>query len=382
MKAIFKIFAAGILLFIMTQGGFAENYPVQPPDSVEEKFRVGYVEGGEFPDYQIIFLQTLKGLMELGWIEPVDLPEEYVPDHASLWQWVVENVQSDYIEFVPDAFYSSGFDPERRQKTREELLKRLSEKNDLDLILAMGTWAGQDLANDLHSVPTVVCSTSDPIGAGIITSADNSGYDHLHAKVEPDRYMRQVRLFHDIIGFDSLGLVYEDSTEGRTYAAVADVEKVARERGVELKTCHARNNGVTREQAEAQVLACYQELAPQVQGLYMTVHRGESLENLPNLLRPLLDNQVASFAMAGSEFVRHGVLLSIAHAGFSYVGMFHAETVARIFNGASPGELEQVWNAPPKIAINLETAERIGFNPPFDVLAAADDIYETIHPVE
>jgi len=319
--------------------------------------------------------------MDLGWIEPMPLPEQYDPDHRRMWEWVAENVRSDSLEFVKDAFYTSEFKTELRQQTKSDILSRLKNENDLDLILAMGTWAGQDLANDEHAVPTVVASTSDPVGSGIIKSADDSGFDHLHAKVEPDRYMRQLRLFHDITGFSRLGLVYEDSAEGRTFGAVADAEAVARERGFELKRCFAANSGVTLQQASDEVLQCYSQLAPQVDAVYLTVHRGEGLANLPQLLRPLLDNEVASFAMAGSEFVKHGALLSIAQAGFSYVGRFHAETVAKIFNGAKPRDLPQKWNAPPKIAINLKTAEIIGFDPPFDILAAADETYETIAPI-
>ncbi|WP_052507299.1 ABC transporter substrate binding protein [Desulfonatronovibrio magnus] len=372
---------AFFMLMVFMSLSWAQQYPVTPVDNNGQKWRIGYLEGGMFPDYQIIFFRTVEGLIELGWIEPMDLPEEYNPDHEQAWQWVAENVQSDYVEFVKDAFYTSEFEAEQRMQTKGELIDRLNNQKDLDLILAMGTWAGQDLANDEHSTPTVVASTSDPLGSGIIKSAEDSGFDHLHAKIEPDRYMRQLRLFHDITGFRTMGLVFEDSREGRTFAAVGDAEQVASERGFELKTCHARNSDVTLEQASQEAQACYSELAPEVEAMYITVHRGENLSTLPHLLDPLLKNEVATFAMPGSEFVKHGALLSIAHADFAYVGFFHAETIARIFNGAKPGNLEQRWAAPPKIAINLRTAETIGFNPPFDVLAAADEIYDHIAPV-
>ncbi|HDQ39826.1 MAG TPA: hypothetical protein ENN39_02190 [Desulfonatronum sp.] len=360
---------------------WAQTIPTTPRDNDGRKWRIGYLEGGSFPDYEVIFLKTVAGLMDLGWIEPMPLPEQYDPDHGRMWKWVADNVRSESLEFVKDAFYTSEFNAELRQQTRTNLLSRLKTRKDLDLILALGTWAGQDLANNEHAVPTVVASTSNPVGSGIIKSADDSGFDHLHAKVEPDRYARQLRLFHDIIGFKSLGLVYEDSAEGRTYAALTEAELVAKERGFELKRCVARNNDVTLEQASAEALACYEQLAPQVDAMYITVHRGESLENLPNLLKPLLAHDVPSFAMAGPEYVKHGALLSIAQAGFAYVGRFHAETIAKIFNGAKPRDLTQKWNAPPKIAINLKTAENIGFDPPFDILAAADETYEQIAPV-
>lgn len=37
-----------------------------------------------------------------------------------------------------------------------------------------------------------------------------------------------------------------------------------------------------------------------------------------------------------------------------------------------------LFEAPPNIAINLKTAEVIGFDPPFEVLMGADETYKDI----
>ncbi len=52
--------------------------------------------------------------------------------------------------------------------------------------------------------------------------------------------------------------------------------------------------------------------------------------------------------------------------------------MAKILNGARPRQLDQVFEGPPKIAINLKTAQIIGYDPPVDVLGAADEIYQEI----
>ena len=49
-----------------------------------------------------------------------------------------------------------------------------------------------------------------------------------------------------------------------------------------------------------------------------------------------------------------------------------------MFNGAKPNQLDQLFEEPPKIAINLKSAELIGFNPPVVLLGAADEIYRDI----
>jgi ABC-type uncharacterized transport system substrate-binding protein len=70
--------------------------------------------------------------------------------------------------------------------------------------------------------------------------------------------------------------------------------------------------------------------------------------------------------------------MSISRANFQYVGRFYAQTMAKIFNGAKPRDIGQLFEDPPKIAINLKTAELIGYDPPVDVLSAADEIFEEI----
>jgi ABC-type uncharacterized transport system substrate-binding protein len=360
--------------------GSAPTKPIAKPGG--GKWRIGYYEGGQYPDYEVILKATIRGLVTLGWMEPLDLPRANNPEPGGFWR-TLANGRSRYLEFVPDAYYAAGdFDAAKRPAVRAELIERLKTRRDLDLVIAMGTWAGQDLATAEHAVPTIVMSSSDPIASRIVRSADDSGFPHLHAKVEPDRYQRQLRLFHEIVPFKRLGLVHEDSVEGRTFGGVAAVEEVARERGFTVVTCHAAFSGVSRAQAEEAASACYEQVAKQADAVYVTVHRGVTARSLPRIVAALTAAKVPSFSMLGSVEVRKGILMSIAQADFSYVGHFHAETIARVFNGAKPGQLAQRWEDPAKIALNIRTAQQIGFNPPVDVLLAADEIYETIEAAE
>jgi len=357
----------------------ASAFPTTPRTNDGERWRFGYLEGGQYGDYETITEQTVRGLMRLGWIEETVIPDEMSTSPGEFWFWMAENLSSDYIEFVADAYYAAGnFDSDLRPATRQAVHDRLANVGDIDLMIAMGTWAGQDLRVEGLGVPVVVGSTSDPIGAGIIDSAEDSGMDHLHAKVEPDRYHLQVRLFHDIIGFERLGIVYADTREGRTYGGVDAVEEVAAERGFQVVTCNAPYETLPQDVVEANVIACYEEIASQVDAIYVTVHRGITTNSLGPIMTAVNRNLVPTFSMLGSGEVQRGVLMSIAQADFSYVGDFHAETIARILNGALPRDLDQRWSAPPKIALNLAAAERIGFDPPVDLLLASDEIYDTI----
>src|SRR5690606_4444745 len=132
------------------------------------------------------------------------------------------------LQFVPDAWWQPGnFDNDKRPQVRAAILDRLQTRHDLDLIIAMGTWAGQDMRAIGPPIPTIVGSTSDPLAAGIADSIQDSGRDNLHTRIEPQRYQRQLRLFHEIVPFKRLGIVYEDSEAGRTYAGLKAVEQVS-----------------------------------------------------------------------------------------------------------------------------------------------------------
>ena len=99
---------------------------------------------------------------------------------------------------------------------------------------------------------------------------------------------------------------------------------------------------------------------------------------MPQLMGHFLFNKIPTFSQRGTDEVKHGVLLSIARAGFKYVARFHAETIAKIFNGAKPRDLEQLFEDPPRIAINLKTAQIIGYDPTIDVLGFSDEVFEDI----
>ncbi|MBE9607997.1 hypothetical protein INR99_01420 [Chitinilyticum litopenaei] len=360
----------------------ANRWPLTPrlkPDG--SKWRIAYYEGGQYRDYEVILKATVRGLMALGWLRDMPLPAENNPQAGGFWRWLAANARSDYLEFLPDGYHAAGdFDPKLRPVVAASLRTRLQERRDIDLIIAMGTWAGQDLAKPGIATPVVVMSTSNPVASGIVRSDNDSGLDHLHAKTEPGRYGRQLTLFHDIFRFKKLGIVYEDSMEGRSFAAVDEIAAIANKRGFTVQTCHAPFNGVSQQEAEARVTACYREIARVADAVYLTVHRGITPQTLPAVLEPLTAQGLPTFSMLGEQEVRQGALMSIAQLDYLYVGRFHAETIARIFNGARPRQLPQVWQAPAKIALNLETAERIGYNPPVDILMASDEIYARISP--
>lgn len=369
-----KIIAAVISAMLSVFVCAACNAQTLPVQNEGKKWRIAYYEGGPYNEYQKYFIATIRGLMALNWVETADIPPQRGEQTKDLWDWLRANAESDYIEFVEDGHYSAGWDEALRAGLAATIINRLNQQKDIDLIIAMGTWAGQDLANNKHSIPTLVLSTTDPIGAGIIKSAEDSGFGHVHARIGPERYRRQIRLFHDAIGFQKLGVAYNESETGRSYAAMDDVETVARERSFDVVSCHTKTDIRDTKEAEQSVIECFRKLATQTDAIYVTTQQGVSLESLPQLVQIAARAKIPTFSQVGVDEVKSGILLSMAQS-YKETGEFHARNIVKVFHGARPGDIGQIFEDPPKLAINLKTAEIIGYDPPLIVLGAADQIF-------
>lgn len=343
-----------------------------------KKWRIGYFEGGEYINYQLNFLGIIRGLMDMGWLETVEIPAQSGEQTARLWQWLAGNTQSRYLEFVRGAHYSGNWDKPLIEEMVSGIVSRLNNKKDIDLIIAAGTKAGLKLAADTHNVPVLVISTTDPLAAGIIKSVEDSGFDHVHARVDPHRHERQIQLFHDIIGFNKLGIAYQDTEQGRSCAALDSVKKVADERGFEIVSCFTTDESADITKDQESVKRCFNALGKSAEAIYVTTQNGVNADSTPALVKIANTYRIPTFTQSHSEQVKYGFLMSISRANFQYVGRFYAETMAKIFNGAKPRDIGQLFEDPPKIAINLKTAELIGYDPPVDVLSAADEIFEAI----
>ena len=357
-----------------------EKFSTAPVLNNGQKWRFVFYEGGPHANYYHYLEATILGLMKLGWIERAELPKsQYTKaDTERLWFWLANNAKSDYVEFVENGYYSANWDNEQRQANRARLLRRLKSGEEVNLVIAMGTWAGLDLANNEHSVPTIVMSTSDPVESGIIKSQDDSGFDHVHARVDPYRYERQIRIFHDIIKFKKLGIAFEDSIYGRSYAAIDTVEKVAADIGFEVVKCYTKSDISDTSVASQSVIRCFEELSKEVDAIYVTIQGGVNTESIPNLVAIANKNSIPTFSQLGSKEVQQGFLFSISRPGFKPAGLFLSATIAQILNGAKPRQLKQVFEETPSIAINLKTAEIVGLYLYADILAAADTIYRDI----
>ena len=345
----------------------------EPQKDFDKKLNIAYYQGGDYINYPLVLKSVIKTLSDNGWLKPIDLGS--LDSAKDIWDKLANEAQSDYVVFKKDAYYNIEWDKSKRQIVANEFIERLNQKKDIDIVFTLGTWAGQDLSNDKHSIPTFVMSVSNPISAGILQSAVSSKFTQIHARVDEKRYKRQVSLFHKIIKFKTLGIVYEDSVQGESYASLSDVELIAKKKGFKLKRCKVDSKSSDMKQ---DIIRCYKKLSKISEAIYITTHPAYKAKDLEDFISVINSRKVPTFSQVGQSHVKYGALMSISRANFKYLGDFHAQVIGRSLNGAKPSSQSFIFEEPVKLAINIETSTLIDWDIPLSVIAIADEIYQKI----
>jgi len=343
-----------------------------PKKSFDKKKGIAFYEGGEFIVYTELAKAVVNRLAICGWLEPIDMKR--FDNSKELWEYLSDNVKSDYIEFKKDAYFSSDWEESKRAKNISRLKEKITSDKDIDIILAMGTWAGQDLTNNQIDVDTFVMDSNDPIGSGIVQGSEYSGYDYLHSRVDPNRYVDHIKIFHRIFDFNNLGIAYEDSKEGRGYAALEDIRRASRMMGFNLKECVVNHN-LSRNQKREKFIECYKTLPDKANAIYVTDNPAFDAKDIEIFASSINNKKIPSFSQIGSEGVKYGLLMSFSTDSYRHLGNFHADAIDKALNGSKPGNIKMLFEEPVILSLNLKTAEQIGWDPSVRIMGLCNEVY-------
>lgn len=384
-KNILKIAACGILIFttLFSIAAIRTNGKEEASKKAVEtkKYRIGYCESLPYAEFPATFVSILKGMKSLGLLtgtEKIPYTKEQ-SDTKVIWDWLSRNDTGSKVEFVKDAFFDvKEMQDKYKDQAKGMIISRLKQ-NDLHLLITMGTMAGLTVANNEHNIPVMVFAASNAVQSKIIKSVDDSGFDHVWAHMDPNRYKRQIQVFYDIFKFKKLGMIYENSLPGRTYAALEDVQAVSKGKfDIISSYLDEPKTLVIGEEYYEKLFKIHSELSEKVDAVYITSSSCPDVKRMPKLLEPFYNKKIPVFAQLGENYVKHGALLSISDDGYSSTGKFGAQTIKKVLEGTLPRKLSQVNEDTPHIVLNFEVANKIGYKPPFDILLVSDQIFGKI----
>ncbi|WP_287042678.1 ABC transporter substrate binding protein [Desulfonatronospira sp. MSAO_Bac3] len=319
-----------------------------PAFAQEKNYRVGYIEGGSYWLFSDSLQAVKDSLQARGWLEKIDFPG--------------------------DAHYSPGWD---RDELLEEEARELMQRDDLDLVLAAGTDATRAiLAANNHETPIVAMAVSDPVDSGFVKSTQDSGVDNFTVRLDPERYPRMFDIFHQIVEFDRLGVIYPDTESGRQFTNLGAARRIAAERGFEL----LEYDRITTESVQDCLEGIRHLLDKGMDAFFIPSLLAFDWESsdVDKILSFLREQGIPTFARNGSRDVEAGALMGFSTVDFSRRGNFLSQMIIDILEGKQPRSLNMVDRGAPKISFNIQVANEIGFNPPFELLAATDELYREI----
>lgn len=323
------------------------------PSPAKSTYTIGYLEGGSFWMFSDIMDRMKEHLEKMGW--------------------------KDKIEFPDNLHFSPGWTNKAELQT---MAREMMKRKDIDLIIAAGTGATAALLQfNNKRTPLISIAVTDPIKSGFVLNEKDSGIENYTTRIDTETYQHMFRIFHDVVGFKKLGLMYSDLPNGRMIANLDDAYKIANERGFEILEYMYDTKRTETEKPEDIGTEGLQELLNQGMDAFFIPALtcfDWTKSDVGKLMDFMVNQKIPTFARNGVRGVKAGALLGFSSMEINLRGKFFADKVVRILNGEKPGSLPMEDNAIPKISINLSVAMKIGFDPSVEILGASDEIFNTI----
>jgi len=237
----------------------------------------------------------------------------------------------------------------------------------VDAILASSTPAVSAAKRATASIPIVMGSSGDPLGAGFVKSLARPG-GNITGTATPmtDFVPKQIELLRRVIRkLSRLGVLLNPGNAAN-WSILKSVETAAQKAGVKVFAAEARTPGEIASALQAQ-----------------GQQRVEAVIVLPDGLLLQQRDQIAELAAKHRlptmyqlrEHVEAGGLMSYGQ-DLLHNHRLAATYVDRIFRGANPGDLPVEQSSRLELIINGKTAKALGLSIPKDILFLADKVIE------
>jgi putative ABC transport system substrate-binding protein len=235
----------------------------------------------------------------------------------------------------------------------------------VDVIVTQGELATRAVKKATSTVPIVMATSGDPVGAGLVASLSRPGGNVTGlSSVAPDLNGKQLQLLKEAVPKVSRVAILYDRTNLATVLGVKEVQVAAPALGLTVQPLEVRASddfgpafdAMTRERAEA--LFTFGDP-------FTITHQRRILDFAAKRRLPV----ISQF----SDFADDGGLMSY---GPNRLDMFRraATFVDKILKGAKTADLPVEQPMKFEFIINLKTAKQIGLTIPPNVLARADKV--------
>ena len=369
---------------------------------VTRPLRVICWEGGPYNEHVLLMQGLINELVRLGFAKDAPRPRTVENNIDVHWNWLSENAGSDsalknaalkedalkedasrgeerdrkrdLLTFLKDGFYSANWDNRSREEVKKAIDERIRTVGDVDMIVVLDTNSLVDALSLELDIPVLAASITS-IEALLASMQNGAAKDNYLVLNETDRIRRLVTLAHKQFAFKRLGVVFDSGPSGRDMAGMTQLEQAAREYGFNLVTCSTKIWGESTKNLLKNLNHCPDRLVKKgMDALYVTpTPLEEHAWNMTEVFEPLRNNRIPTISHRGHNEVMMGALVGPGSKEQKAHGARMANIMIRLAQGEDPKDIDTVCTAQSVLALNMQTAVRIGWDPPLSVLTLVEE---------
>ncbi len=346
------------------------------------KYTIAYVDIDPYPASGEMLYYFVERLREEGWIDyDGELPfEASQTDAKELINYLAGLDLGKYVQFSSEANYYIGVEGKRECM---EHLKKQVEEGLVDLIFCMGTSPGEMVIRDMGitEIPVMVYFSVDPVGAGLSDNEEYSGKENVWCHTSSEVYANQMQFYCDNYPFENIGMVYYNES----VAAMNSYREAAEKIGFQITECKVET---LSEQTDARQVRSYykrleetfKELAESgdIDAFMLNTDMIKDEKRIKKLLEIFYRKNIPVFVQNGEYYVEFGAFMVVTASDAKVQAPFAVDAFAKILNGRKPEEVYQKFVTPPYLSINLEVAERLGYQVKQELLLSAEKLYSFV----
>jgi hypothetical protein len=199
-----------------------------------------------------------------------------------------------------------------------------------------------------------------------------------------DRKMYLIDLAHEILKFKQVGIMYEDTVDGRKLADFNIFEMISKKKNIKIISCKIPFSILSKEQIKTEMIACYGKLPLQSDVIYISnqYNGGVSKEFIQVLNKNLNFLNVPTFSIGTGEINPH---ISLSLENYKNLSNEKMSVYKNILVDLKIHEFSEKMQGIPNIIINLNHFQEYDLSEKSVIRLSPDTyshLFSSVHKIE
>ena len=232
------------------------------------------------------------------------------------------------------------------------LAKEMAQLEAVDIIVAMGPWVVEDLLAAGCSKPILAMHRVDPYAEGLLNTQGRPVVENLTVQQRPKQIARDIDALLRLTNVKRLGVLYFPTGDEQD-KIMAQLTALGQRYQFEI----VPGEGYDTNGAYA-FFKAYSQLSKKVDAVYIFPMWAMDGIKVREFFKMTKRDKIPTFVWEGAYDVQRGALAS--NSGYSVIpeARFAVNKLLQIVEGATPADLQVVFDIPPGLTINETTAKQ------------------------